>query len=119
MEQLPVWTDDPAILALWETGLARWGHAFIAFCRLDIEMLRTPDCLRTFEDSYITTFESMDALIDDHLEGMGWAQPLRELLDKYYIPEEMLRFDREAALRAFREFMDVVEEGGQVHVFSP
>lgn len=116
-EALPVRTDDPRILALWETGLARWGDAFVAFTSLKVEGVKSPECLQVFESVYVTSVASIEALIDDHLEGMGWARPLLELREKYLIPEFMLDFDRAAVLEGFKEFMEVVEEGGRVHVF--
>jgi hypothetical protein len=117
VEMLAVRTDDAHVLALWEAGLARWGHAFVAFTSLEVEGINSTKCLEVFENTFVTTLDSIDALIDDHLEGMGWAQPLRELREKYLIPDFLLDFDRAAVLEAFKEFMEVVEEGGQVHVF--
>jgi hypothetical protein len=116
-EALHVRTGDPRILALWESGLARWGDAFVAFTSLKVEGIKSPECLQVFESAYVTSVDSIEALIDDHLEGMGWARPLLELRDKYLIPDFMLDFNRAAVLEGFKEFMEVVEEGGRVHVF--
>lgn len=117
IELLSSKTDDPEILALWETGLARWGSAFVAFSRLREPVFRSKEVLTAFENIYVTSLESLDALVDDHVDGMGWKAPLDELRNTHFIPDELLDWNRPAVLRVFREFMDVVEEGGQVHVF--
>lgn len=117
IETLPVTTESREIRELWKTGLSRWGYAFVAYAQLRTPQLRTPEVLTDFENAYVTTLPSYEALIDDHLEGMGWRQPLIELRDKYFIPEHLLDFNRPAVLSSFNEFMDVVEAGGEVHVF--
>jgi hypothetical protein len=117
IDDLPVSSESRTIRALWKTGLSQWGDAFVAYTRLSTIELHTPEVLAAFEDAYVTSLESYDALVEDHLEGMGWRQPLKELRDKYAIPEELLDWNRPAVLSAFKEFMEVVEEGDRVHVF--
>lgn len=117
IESLPVTTESRKIRDLWKAGLSQWGHAFVAYAQLRTPQLHTEDVLTDFENVYVATLPSYDALIDDHLEGMGWRQPLAELRETYFIPEHLLDFNRPAVLAAFKEFMDVVEAGGEVHVF--
>lgn len=117
IEALPVTSESRMIRDLWKTGLSQWGDAFIAYARLGTLELHTPDVLSGFENAYVATLESYDALIEDHLEGMGWRQPFNELREKYAIPEFLLDWNRPAVLAAFKEFMEVVEEGGRIHVF--
>jgi hypothetical protein len=117
IERLSATTSDPEILALWEAGLARWGAAFIAFSSLQLPSLRSTNVLETFENIYVATLPSVDQLIDDHLEGMGWDHPLRQFRDTYDVTDDLLDWNRPAVLAAFKEFMEVIEEGGAVHVF--
>ena len=112
-------TNDREVLGLWEAGLARHEYAFVAFAELKLPELYTAECLFAFRDMYMGSVVDRDSLFEDHLEGMGWVEPVRKVRDDHVIPDHFLVWDKAAVMETYEEVMYVVEAGGMVHVFGP
>lgn len=108
---------ETEIVDVWDWGVRRYGHAFIAYLRIGDPESRTTDAVMTFENVYAGTTDNWDTLLDDHLKGMGWARPLKEFRDQLGIPDTYLTWNRDELIAAYKDVMEVAEEGGQLHVF--
>lgn len=119
LDRLVVTSDDPTILAHWEEGLARWGHAFVAYTTLGTAELHSTDVLVNFADVYVASFDSVEELLREQLDSLGWSDALIRLRREEGITEDVLDWDFDALLVRVREVYDVLEEGGVFHVFNP
>jgi hypothetical protein len=118
LDQLTVTDDDPAILALWDEGLSRWGEAFAGYTTLGKPELHTVDVLSHFERFHIVSLDTIEEVLEDDLRRFGWEPALRQFRRDQSIPEDLLVWNKEAMIRWFGQFYDIVESGGRVHVFS-
>lgn len=107
-----------AVQENWQTAVDRWGDAFIAFASLRLPELAGPEVFETFENSYVGSFESYDAIIEEHLETMGWRSAMSEVRVTLGIPTAVLDWDRPALLKLITEVFDLVEYGNHVYVFA-
>jgi hypothetical protein len=118
LDTIGITSDNVAIRGLWEEGLTRWGHAFAAYTRLGTAELHTSDVLTDFEDLYIASFDDVEALIADQLEGLGWTTALKQFMREQGIADDLLNWNREALVERLRLIYDVIESGGRIHAFA-
>lgn len=117
LESFPAHSQDALVLARWEEGLHKWGHAFVAFARLGFPHLHTEDVLTAFEDSYIGSFPSEADLVDFQIDALGWKDALETFRRQSGVTDELV-WDRQAILQEIEAVHVVVHEGPKVHLFD-
>jgi hypothetical protein len=99
-----------------DTGQIEHGDAFRAYLTLpDIDPHRA-DLVQAFSDVYIGTFSSMNVLLDE-LTEIGECQAAIDEVAKSWGFDGLVNLDQAAVARIAHETWDIVEVGGQLHVF--
>ena len=117
-EELSLATTDPILQDRWEEGLRRYGHAFAAYARLGEQELRSPDVLLHFYENYVSSYPDMATCIQQQVIDLNWETAYRHFLDVEGISEQLLHWDQEALKELVKDVYNVVEEGGEVHLFA-
>lgn len=94
------------------------GAAAIAFTRLPNIGVDHPNLVDAFHDSFLATYNTTEDFIHDQLDSQGWLAATDAHLESTGTPTDFLVWDRDAILRRLRDIYDVVEYGGQIHVFA-
>lgn len=95
----------------------RHGAPFAVFLLLQDVDPQSPAIADRFEEDYVSSWQRMDELVQDTLEGLGWAQALGEFHLTQGIDPEYLTWDYEQLEVRIRDAYDVVELDGWLHVF--
>ena len=109
--------SDPAARQRILAGYLESGPAFAAYLLLKDTAPDHPDLASQFAESYVSSWELVDQLIDDTLEGLGWTQALREFCSTQGIDPDYLAWDRDLLEGHIRETYDIIELDGWQHVF--
>ncbi|HWH25151.1 MAG TPA: hypothetical protein VNT53_00695 [Pseudolysinimonas sp.] len=107
----------PEMLARWEEGIRRYGHAFVAYSKLGVPQFRTGEALTTFEDLYVGSFDSHRDLCDWQMQVLGWQRGLDELRVREGIPDDVLGWNYAQIERYMGGMYTTVEAGERTHVF--
>lgn len=118
LSDLPVVTDDAELSAHWQEGLAVWGAAFVAFARVHPEAMESVDVLELFSRSFVATYESMAACVQEQIIDLNWGAALAAFRDIEGIPDDMLTWNTRALEALIRDVYDVELVGGKVHLFD-
>lgn len=98
-------------------GYLNHGTAFAAYLRLDDTATSDPGLIDRFRDVHSGSWEKLDQLIDDELDGLGWRQELNTLRREHGIDPEFLDWNRPAFEAHLHELYSVVELDSWQHVF--
>lgn len=77
-----------------------------------------PTCLWRFEQHYAGQWESIDDLIVDTVEALGWREDLDDLRTRNHIPSEYLMWDRDALIGRIHTTHSLIELDGLTHAFT-
>lgn len=113
LETLPTLEKELVVL----TGFQRFGSPFAAFLLLPGIHAVDPDLVARFEVTYADSWKTIDQLISDELDGLGWSRALRELRKTHDIPDEVLDWNRDALLASIREIYTIIDLDGWHHAF--
>lgn len=98
-------------------GVLTHGAGFAAWLMLDDTAPQEPTLIHRYEQCYADAWETVDDLITDTVEALGWREELSELRKRHGIPEEYLSWNRTALLVRLREMYSLVELDGVTHAF--
>ena len=93
------------------------GTPFAAYLLLDDTNLEDPTINETFTDVYTTTWDTIDQLIDNELDALGWSDALTELCTTHGIEPEFLTWNRPLLTSYLTEVYSIIELDGKYHVF--
>lgn len=93
------------------------GLPAIAFARLPDTNIDDPDIRQNFADAYVRSFPDRDTFMNSELHDLDWKPEVNKLIRKLGIPDGVLEWNEQAIWGALDEMYDIVDYGGQTHVF--
>ena len=118
IDQLGLTDSDPAIVALWDEGLARWGAAFAGYTTMRTPELHSGDVLANFEDLYLASYDSLQDVANNQLEALGWDIALEHFKLENGMSDDLIAWDIPALLTHLRLTYDIVPMGERMHLFA-
>lgn len=113
-------TDSPdsvdAAIAKSRELINYFGTAFRAYLTLANVYATDPKLEENFHEFYVASYPSMIRVIEDLTEVLEWESDLQEFAAERGI-EGLVSLDRAGVERVVRYGWDIVEMGGQFHVF--
>lgn len=98
-------------------GYLLGGSAFAAFLRLQDIAAEDPMLIHRFQDVYASSRQTMDQLIDDELDALGWTDALAQFRRESGIDQLNLDWNRPALETQLHDVYSIVELDGWLHVF--
>lgn len=98
-------------------GYLTFGAPFAAFLRLDDIAAEDPALLSRYLDVYADSWEHIDQLIDEELDGLGWREELQEFRKQSGIDAEFLDWNRPAFEAHLHKIYSIVQLDRWWHVF--
>ncbi|MFT3945152.1 MAG: hypothetical protein QM705_15200 [Ancrocorticia sp.] len=93
------------------------GTPFAAYLLLEDTNPEDPAIAETFTDVYATTWDTIDQLLDNELDALGWNDALNEFRAGQGIQPELLTWNRPLFTAYINEVYSIIELYGQHHVF--
>lgn len=93
-----------------------FGQAFRAYLTLPNVYATDPKLEENFHEFYVATYPNIVRVIEDLTEVLEWESDLQEFAAERGI-EGLVSLDRAGVERVVRYGWDIIEMGGQLHVF--
>jgi len=93
------------------------GAGFAAFLRLKDTAPDDPTLMWRYEECYADAWESLDDLVTDTIEALGWREALADFRKAEGIPDTHLVWNHAALYGHLHEMYDFVELDGLIHAF--
>ena len=106
------------VRARWELGIARHGNPFVAFLTFEDIDPTAPDLLTTFGLVYYATFPDLRECADTFIGALGWQSSLDQVERSQPDIAGLLTWDYALIEERIRDVYEVVEYGGQIHLFD-
>lgn len=113
LETLPALEDELEVVV----GFERFGSPFAAYLILPDTIPADLELITKFEVTYADSWKTIDELIADELEGLGWAKALDEFRNEHNISADVLHWNRQAVLASIREIYTIITLDGWNHAF--
>ena len=98
-------------------GVKENGAAFAAYLLLEDTNLAAENLTDTSHDVYVDAWEIFAEFRRDVLEGLGWLDAVKKVMDEQGIPEDHLTWNHTVVDRRIFDTYDVVRLDGWWHVF--
>jgi len=98
-------------------GIRRHGDAFKAFLRLADVGIDFPDIVKSFEDIYIGSFDTLEALVEQLTDLGQWREAIDTVTEQWGIGD-FVSFDYRKLYRVALETWSIVGLDGKLHVFT-
>lgn len=93
------------------------GAGIAAYLLLKDTRAGDPEIAQRFQDGYAGAWVSVDALVFELIEALGWVKELDEFATREGIPEGAIEWNPEAFYDRVRDMYDLVELDHRVHAF--
>jgi hypothetical protein len=94
-----------------------YGAAVIAFMQLPDTNIDDPDVRQNFVNVYVRTTSDRNEFLTSELDDLDWRPEVNRLIRRLGIPDDVLVWNERAVWGALHEMYDIVDYGGQTHVF--
>lgn len=98
-------------------GVRDYGAGFAAWLLLRDTAPEEPTLIHRYEQSYADAWESLDDLITDTIEALGWREELTALKVRNAIPDDYLTWNHDAFHARLHDIYDFIELDGLTHAF--
>lgn len=94
-----------------------YGAAFEVY--LDHVWRGTPitDMEADFINLYWASYDTPEQFAADGIDAQGWRDAIEDVMHRFGIPQQFLRWDYHAAMRMLGTDFEFHERGGQLHAF--
>ena len=98
-------------------GVKENGAAFAAYLLLEDTNLAAENLTDTFHDAYVDAWETFAEFRRDVLEGLGWLDAVKTVMEEQGIPDDHLTWNHGVVDQRIFDTYDVVRLDGWWHVF--
>ena len=94
-----------------------FGSAAIAYAQLPDVDPNHAELRRNFTNVYVRSWPDRQTFLDMELHDLDWKPEVERIVRRLGIPDGVLEWNEQAIWGALHEMYDIVDYGGQTHVF--